>query len=188
MAALRLPLWVEEKGRERWQNKNTLRRNMGDSITYWIFIYLERNKSRISSSSFLVWNICHICLFHSLYRTINVAAAWREPSFGFFCGHPAWAVCAGKSWSQIHNPYFMTRLDVNTGSWTRSFKSPGNLRSCQKGSSSQATKNPRTQATCCFSNKTTATQCRSHNYSSALWTRQGNISTDPDKGSPSCYP
>lgn len=49
-------------------------------------------------------------------------------------------------------------------------------------------KNPRTQATCCFSNKTTATHCRSHSYSSeAPMTSQPDISIDPDKASPTCH-
>lgn len=105
----------------------------------------------------------------------------------FFHGHPAWAMCAVKCTDTHPSVQDATRWKhrrlnlIIQVSW-ESADVPKRLKFTSN-------KKPRTQATCCFSNKTTATHCRSHSYSSeALCTSQGNISIDPDKASPARHP
>lgn len=99
-------------------------------------------------------------------------------------------------WSDVCREVFVTDTHTSVHDETRSKHRKLNLITQVSWESTDvpkrlkftSNKNPRTQATCCFSNKTTATQCCSHCYSlEARLTSQCYISIDPEKASPTSH-
>lgn len=219
MAALELPLRLDQKGREKWWRKNTWKRNMNDSVNV-LFICLQSkyiiiqklvtfNQNVGSIYVLVIIDVKHLnylswCFFFSNLNivthiwlnilfinllTVKIIIAeyfitvWMKSS-SVFLVHPG-VMRNVKCLSQIQrttvcdatrSKHRKLNLIIQV-SW-ESVDVPKRLKFTSN-------KNPRTQATCCYSNKTTATHCRSYGYSSeALLTSQCNISTDLDKASP----
>lgn len=141
-------------------------------------------------------NVTNIIITSQIYHTLKKRKG-KKLLWGILCKQPEWNLqmfflcsleqcvpvrCWSQTHTHTHTRSFMMQLDLKLNLITPVSWESADVPKSLKFTSN---KNPRMQATCCCSNKTTASHYRSHRYFfEALLTSQPNISIDRDKASP----
>lgn len=140
-------------------------------------------------------NVTNIIITSQIYHTFKKKGKAKNSCGAYFAknnlneiykcfSHAASSnVCLwGVGLRHTHTRSFMMQLDLKLNLITPVSWESADVPKSLKFTSN---KNPRMQATCCCSNKTTASRYRSHRYFfEALLTSQPNISIDRDNASP----